>query len=136
MWIDYTAAMKTAPLRKKNPAAIALGRLGGSANTKAQNRARKANAQFAGRPRRICVHCGEPVLGGHVDRTRDATCGAHGWRWQKQSEPDAPARRPLPLVVAAQQADAYLRHAVATGTPIDIDAVPLLRLRAALAGVK
>jgi len=35
----------------KNPAAVALGKLGGSRNTPAQNEARKANAQFAGRPK-------------------------------------------------------------------------------------
>lgn len=72
--------------KKKNPAAQALGRLGGQAGTTAQNRARKKNAQLAGRPRRVCTHCGEPVVGGHVDRALDEKCGAHGWKWQKQSE--------------------------------------------------
>jgi hypothetical protein len=71
---------------KKNPAAQALGRLGGAAGTKAQNRARRENAQLAGRPRRVCRHCGEPVVGGHADRSLDETCGAHGWRWQKRSD--------------------------------------------------
>jgi ribosomal protein S27AE len=70
----------------KNPAAQALGRLGGSTNSKAQQRARKRNAQLAGRPRRVCVHCGEPVIGGHADRALDERCGAHGWKWQKRSE--------------------------------------------------
>ena len=74
------------PTPKKNAAAQALGRLGGQAGTKAQNRARKQNAKLAGRPRRVCNHCGEPVIGGHVDRALDVKCGAHGWRWQKQSE--------------------------------------------------
>jgi hypothetical protein len=71
---------------KKNPAAQALGRLGGSANSPAQLAARRKNAKLAGRPRRVCVHCGEPVKGGHVDAKLDAKCGAHGWKWQKPSE--------------------------------------------------
>jgi hypothetical protein len=74
------------PKKKKNAAAQALGRLGGSAGSVAQNRARKANAQFAGRPRRVCNHCGEPIVGGHANKALDLTCGAHGWHWQKQSE--------------------------------------------------
>jgi len=57
---------------RKNPAAVALGRRGGRANTAAQQAARKANAQFGklgGRPhtrhkdvtiegRRVCRLCG------------------------------------------------------------------------------
>ena len=77
----------------KNPAAQALGRLGGSANTPAQQRQREAAAQKAGRPRRVCVHCAQPVLGGHADRTLDATCGAHGWRWER-----AGSSHPAPVV--------------------------------------
>jgi hypothetical protein len=42
----------------KNPAAVALGRLGGSANTPAQNKARAINAKKGGwpkgRPRKDC----------------------------------------------------------------------------------
>lgn len=71
---------------RKNRAAQLLGRKGGSANTVAQHRARQENAQLAGRPRRVCSHCGEPVRGGHVDKRQDATCGEHGWKWQKPSE--------------------------------------------------
>jgi hypothetical protein len=70
----------------KNRAAQALGRLGGAAGTKAQNAARKQNAQRAGRPKRVCVVCGEPVVAGHVDRDLDVSCGAHGWRWQKRTD--------------------------------------------------
>lgn len=67
---------------KKNAAAAALGRLGGSANTPAQNKARKQNAQHAGRPARVCVCCGERVRGGHVNPKLDKKCGeGHGWRW-------------------------------------------------------
>ncbi len=36
--------------KRKNPAAQALGRLGGSKNTEAQNRARRRNARKGGRP--------------------------------------------------------------------------------------
>jgi len=77
---------------KLTPAQI-LGRLGGSANTPKQNAARRRNARFAGRPRRVCKHCGAPVLGGHVDRALDATCGAHGWVWQKRA--DVVAAKPV-----------------------------------------
>jgi hypothetical protein len=66
----------------ESPAAI-LGRLGGQANTAKQNAARRKNAKLAGRPRRVCKLCHQPVLGGHVDRALDATCGAHGWVWQQ-----------------------------------------------------
>jgi len=76
----------------KNPAAQALGRLGGSANTAAQRRQRREAAKNAGRPRRVCVHCAQPVVGGHVDRDLDATCGAHGWRWDR-----AGAHHPAPV---------------------------------------
>jgi len=50
------------------------------------------NAQRAGRPRRVCVHCGERVYGGHVDRALDTTCGAHAWRWQTRAEVHALAQ--------------------------------------------
>jgi len=74
-----------------NPAAQALGRLGGSANTPAQHRARKRNAQHAGRPRRVCTTCGEPVHGGgvHKDHALDTTCPGHRWKWQKRSDQPA-----------------------------------------------
>ena len=75
------AKAKTIP--PKNKAAQALGRLGGSRNSKAQQRARKRNAQLAGRPGRVCATCLQPVLGGHVDRTLDETCGQHGWKWMR-----------------------------------------------------
>jgi hypothetical protein len=39
-------------MENKNPAAVALGRLGGSANTKAQNEARKKNGRLGGRPKK------------------------------------------------------------------------------------
>ena len=73
----------TRPPPPKNPAAQALGRLGGAANTPAQNLARKRNAQLAGRPRRVCNACGHSVVGGHADRALDDTCGRHGWHWEK-----------------------------------------------------
>lgn len=75
--------MNTTTEPTKNPAAQALGRLGGAKNTPAQQRARKRNAQKAGRPRRVCTKCAQPVIGGHADRALDATCGAHGWRWER-----------------------------------------------------
>jgi hypothetical protein len=75
---------------KKTMAAAMLGRLGGRAGTSKQNEARKRNAQRAGRPGRVCIACNEPVVGGHVDRRLDATCGAHGWRWQRRDDPHVP----------------------------------------------
>lgn len=38
-------------MNTKNPAAVALGKLGGSANTVAQNQARRKNGKKGGRPR-------------------------------------------------------------------------------------
>lgn len=70
-----------------------IGRLGGSANTAKQNAARRKNAQRAGRPRRVCKFCHQPVLGGHVDRDLDASCGAHGWLWQQGT-----AGKPTPVI--------------------------------------
>jgi hypothetical protein len=69
-------------------AAQALGRLGGQANTPAQNAARARNARLAGRPRRVCTTCLQPVVGGgvHKDRTLDEVCIGRDWRWQKPSE--------------------------------------------------
>lgn len=40
---------------KKNPAAVALGRKGGAAGTKAQNVARRANGRLGGRPLKMKV---------------------------------------------------------------------------------
>jgi hypothetical protein len=76
----------------KNPAAQALGRLGGARNTPAQAAARLRNAKRAGRPRRVCLDCGLPVYGGHQDRKQDAICHGAGWRWQKPSEYRAKGR--------------------------------------------
>jgi ribosomal protein S27AE len=97
----------------KNAAAQALGRLGGAVNSKAQQQARKQNAQRAGRPRRVCVHCGEPVVAGHVDRALDVTCGAHGWQWQQRSA----AAEPAPTIgLSLSRADAEQLLADLTGT--------------------
>jgi hypothetical protein len=90
---------------------------GGRANTAAQNAARRQNATRAGRPGRVCVFCAEPVLGGHVDRRRDETCGAHGWRWAQRGEPAraaAPDPQLLPDLLkylASQPALPGSRHA-------------------------
>jgi hypothetical protein len=84
----------------KNTAAQALGRLGGSKNTDAQLAARRRNAKLAGRPRRVCVQCGAPVRGGHHDAALDTSCGAHGWRWQRQSEDDRPPVPADPALLA------------------------------------
>jgi hypothetical protein len=81
-------------------AAMRLGRLGGKAGTSKQNAARKRNAQRAGRPRRVCITCNEPVVGGHVDRRLDASCGAHGWRWQRRDDPHVPNDDAVDTIVA------------------------------------
>jgi hypothetical protein len=81
-------------MAKKNAAAQALGRRGGQANTKAQNLARQQNGQLGGRPSRVCVDCGEPVLPGkrapggirgHKETALDTTCHTTGWKWAKRS---------------------------------------------------
>ena len=77
-----------------------MGRLGGSAGTEAQNEARRLNAQRAGRPRRVCIYCGEAVRSGHVKARLDKACGAHGWRWQKPSEESRPPIKPDPTLLA------------------------------------
>lgn len=76
--------------KRKAVTASEIGRRGGRANSAAQNAARKRNAQRAGRPRRVCVNCGERVFGGHVDRKLDVSCGRHAWRWQQKNEPPSP----------------------------------------------
>jgi hypothetical protein len=68
-------------MTEKNPAAQALGRLGGTRNTEAQKKARLKNAKRAGRPARVCVHCGEPVWGGHKDKRLEQTCPGRAWTW-------------------------------------------------------
>ena len=49
---------------RKNPAAVALGRLGGLADTPAQLAARRLNGRNGGRPRlpRACLRCGVLTL--------------------------------------------------------------------------
>jgi hypothetical protein len=73
--------------KRKNRSAVLLGRRGGRAKTPKQHAARKRNATKAGRPRRVCIHCGGAVVGGHVVRKQDERCGAHGWRWQQRNAP-------------------------------------------------
>jgi hypothetical protein len=113
--IDYNPQRSDMPTKvtpKKNAAAQTLGRLGGQANTKAQNRARKQNAQLAGRPRRVCTHCNEPVVGGHADRALDESCGRHGWRWERAGT-GHPAP-PSPLLQLLREAHELLNdHATA-----------------------
>jgi hypothetical protein len=64
---------------RKNPAAVALGRLGGKVGGKvrsaAKTRAARRNAKLGGRPRLAlpCVHCGSPTL--ERDSSRRAACG-------------------------------------------------------------
>jgi len=81
----------TLPDPPKNPHAVKLGRRGGKAGSPAQKTARRSNIAGVGRPRRVCLVCGEPVTGGHVDRALDTSCGAHGWRWQRRSFPGVDA---------------------------------------------
>lgn len=101
---------------KKSAAAALIGRLGGKAGTSKQNDARKRNAQLAGRPRRVCNVCGEPVKG-HLNIALDEACGQHGWHWQKKHERVAAVNGPkLAHVVLTREEVAAL--IVALG-PID-----------------
>jgi len=78
-------------LKSAAPSGAALG---GSAGTRAQNKARKANAQHAGRPGRVCTLCGEAVHGGHKDKRDDVRCSGRSWRWsQRSASVNVPARR-------------------------------------------
>jgi len=79
----------------KNPAAVRLGRLGGSKNTAKQQAARRQNAPLGGRSRRVCTSCGSHVdyrkidgvtHHGHLDPALDASCHGHRWTWQTPSE--------------------------------------------------
>jgi hypothetical protein len=113
--------------KPKNKAAQALGRLGGSKNSLAQHAARQRNARLAGRPRRICVHCRQPVKGGHVDRTLDETCGRHGWRWDRAGrEWPAPANRDrdaLDLIAALVRDSEWIRTRHADWAPQLVEAI-------------
>jgi hypothetical protein len=77
---------KTAKTPAKNKAAQQLGTLGGSRNTPAQIAARAKNAKLAGRPRRVCTTCGEPVRGWHKDAVQDVRCHGRTWEWQRQRQ--------------------------------------------------
>jgi len=95
----------------KNKAAQALGRLGGSRNSPAQQRARKRNSKLAGRPGRVCATCLQPVLGGHVDRSLDDTCGMHGWKWMRAGKrhpaPPNPERAALDRMAEAMSGQSW-----------------------------
>ena len=73
------------------PTAATMGRRGGSANTAKQQAARAKNAKAAGRPRRVCTECGEPVHGGHKKAKLNTTCEGRTWTWQTPSEKRAAA---------------------------------------------
>jgi len=73
-------------MKKKRLDLRALGALGGSANSKAQQKQREQAAQLGGRPGRVCDTCGEPVRGGHKDRALDATCAGRAWHWSKPAD--------------------------------------------------
>jgi len=92
--------------RLTSEAGRALGKIGGARNTPAQQAARVRNAQFAGRPGRVCTRCHKPVRGGHVDAGLDETCGGHTWQWSRgKAVPDAR------VVVTLRK----IEHALATG---------------------
>jgi hypothetical protein len=119
---------------RKNPNAMALGRRGGKAGTPAQNQARRQNAQRGGgRPGRVCTTCGEPVVGGHVDRRLDETCGEHGWRWQQRaSATTAPTPPPLPADIAVLLTQAIVMFDAAPESSIPVATITdwLTRARA------
>lgn len=83
--IPYRLAM-TEKRPKKNPAAQALGRLGGAATSPKKTKAARANAKLGGRPRRVCTECNRPVHGGHKDAKDNARCSGRTWTWQSLSE--------------------------------------------------
>lgn len=58
---------------RKNPAAVALGRRGGKANTEAQNAARRENGKRLLPKPLPCIRC--HVLTTERDASRRANCG-------------------------------------------------------------
>lgn len=62
--------------KRKNPAAVSLGRRGGSANTNAQKRARAKAKPGAGRPREplACRKCGRSTKKRDASRRPDCGC--------------------------------------------------------------
>jgi hypothetical protein len=92
---------RKASRRRLSTAAQTLGRRGGAARSAKQNAARQRNAANAGRPRRVCLFCECPIVAGHHDRRLDASCGAHGWKWQ-QGSTDQLSRGDLALYLAAE----------------------------------
>jgi len=86
--LSYRFDMPTHPkpdTHVKNPAAQALGRLGGAKNSPKQVKARLKNAKLAGRPGRVCADCGLPVYGGHKDAKQNARCTSQRWEWRQHS---------------------------------------------------
>lgn len=56
-------------MKRKNPAAVALGRLGGSIKSRAKAKSSKANGKLGGRPKKVdqalyecrCLNCGARI---------------------------------------------------------------------------
>jgi hypothetical protein len=85
--------------------------------------ARKRNAALGGRPGRVCLHCLAPVLGGHRDKRRDATCGTHGYAWRPPAGlTPAEIRQAITDEIAALHAALY-RFGTAEAGRVDVDAV-------------
>lgn len=74
-------------------AAALLGRKGGLVKSERKTAAVRENGKRGGRPRRVCVHCSEPVVmrrgatahAGHRNAALDQTCGTWGWEWRKRT---------------------------------------------------
>jgi hypothetical protein len=70
-----------------NRAAQVLGRKGGQAKSERKTLAVRANALKAGRSRRVCAECGEPVARSwHRNAALDQTCPGRTSKWEKPSE--------------------------------------------------
>jgi hypothetical protein len=64
-------------MARKNPAAVALGRRGGKANTAAQRAARALGPRNGGRPRKKlpCIRCRKLTTERDASRRADCGCG-------------------------------------------------------------
>jgi hypothetical protein len=86
---------EVAALEATSAAARVLGRKGGSVRSERKAAAVRQNGRLGGR--RVCVHCGQPVImrreamkhiaqphAGHRDPALNQTCGTWGWRWARK----------------------------------------------------
>jgi hypothetical protein len=80
-------------MTKKNPAAVALGRLGGRVTSDAKTAAARANGKKGGKPRTAVIHCAacsrgpaEPLPADRVRQGYYGNCAACGRQMRPVSQ--------------------------------------------------